>query len=203
MELFEVIEKRYSHKERFSPVSVPLKDLELIAKAGLAAPTGNNSQCVRLIILPDKEAIKPLYEASPSEILLSSPAAIALLTDSSVVTGKYNFEVEDYSASAAQMLLAATALGYVSLWLDSPYFEEEKQKAALSALGAPVLNPRYKAEEANGSKRENGSLSGGYSLRVVLPVGFPEGEGKRRSKMAFKERVYRLLGSLKDYKNDT
>jgi len=195
MEFFEVIEKRYSHKERFSSAPIPLKDLELIAKAGLAAPTGNNSQCVRLIILPDKEAVKPLYDASPSEILLTAPAAIALLTDGSAISGKYNFKVEDYSASAAQMLLAATALGYVSLWLDSPYFEEEKQKAALAALGVPVLNPHFKAEEVNGSKRENNSLSGGYSLRVVLPVGFPEGEGKRRSKMAFKERVsYRLFG---------
>jgi len=199
MEFFEVIEKRYSHKERFSSTPVPLKDLELIAKAGLAAPTGNNSQCVRLIILPDKEAIKPLYDGSPSQILLTAPAAIALLTDGSVITGKYNFETEDYSASAAQMLLAATALGYVSLWLDSPYFEEEKQKAALSALGAPVINPRYKAEETKERKSENNSGMNGYSLRVVLPVGLPEGEGKRRNKMTFEERVsYRVLGALKD-----
>jgi len=199
MEFFEVIEKRYSHKERFSSAPVPLKDLELIAKAGLAAPTGNNSQCVRLIILPDKEAIKPLYEASPSEILLSAPSAIALLTDSSVITGRFNFEVEDYSASAAQMLLAATALGYVSLWLDSPYFEEDKQKAALASLGVINPYPRFKAEETITAKPENGSHFKGYSLRVVLPVGFPESEGKRRSKLTFDERVYyRAFGSGKN-----
>ncbi|MCL2277047.1 MAG: nitroreductase family protein [Treponema sp.] len=198
MEFFETIEKRYSHKERFSPVSVPLEDLELIAKAGLAAPTGNNSQCVRLIILPDKKAIKPLYDASPSDILLSAPAAIALLTDNSVTSGKYNFEIEDYSVSAAQMLLAATALGYVSLWLDSPYFEEEKQKTALAALGAPVLNPGFKARETNASIYENSPLNG-YSLRVVLPIGFPENEGKRRNKLTFEERVsYRMFGSGKN-----
>jgi len=192
MEFFEVIEKRYSHKERFSSDPVPLKDLEMIAKAGLAAPTGNNSQCVRLIILPDKEAIKPLYDASPSEILLSAPSAIALLTGSPARTEKYNFEIEDYSAAAAQMLLAATALGYVSLWLDSPYFEEDKQKAALSALGAPNPSPSYKAEEV----RERDSLSSGYSLRVVLPVGYPEGAAKRRSKLSFEQRVsYNLFKS--------
>ena len=168
MNIFEAIEKRYSHKERFLPDSVPLKDLELIAKAGLAAPTGNNSQCVRLVILPDRASLQPLCDVSPTEGMLTAPAAIAVLTDSSVQTGKWNFEMEDYSAAAAQMLLAVTALGYVSVWLDSPYFDEEKQKAALKVLGAPE----------------------GYHLRVVLPVGLPDGEGKRRSKMAFNERVF-------------
>ena len=167
MNFFETIEKRYSHKERFLPDSVPLKDLELIAKAGLAAPTGNNSQCVRLIILPDRESLQPLCDITPTDGMLTAPCAIAVLTDSSVQTGKYNFEMEDYSAAATQMLLAATALGYVSLWLDSPYFDEEKQKAALNVLNAPQ----------------------GYHLRVVLPVGFPDGEGSRRDKLTFEQRV--------------
>ena len=168
MEFFETVEKRYSHKEKFLPDSVPLKDLELIAKAGLAAPTGYNSQCVRLVILPDRESLQPLCDVVPTDGMLTAPAAIAVLTDRSVQKGKWNFEVEDFSAAAAQMLLAATALGYVSLWLDSPYFDEDKQKAALEVLGAPE----------------------GYHLRVVLPVGLPDGEGSRREKMPFNERVH-------------
>jgi nitroreductase len=167
MNLFEAIEKRYSHKERFLPDSVPVKDLEQIAKAGLAAPTGMNSQCVRLVILPDRESLQPLCDVSPTDGMLTAPAAIAVLTDASTQTGKHNFEMEDYSAAAAHMLLAATALGYASLWLDSPYFDEDKQKSALSVLGAPE----------------------GYHLRVVLPVGLPDGEGSRRTKLAFNERV--------------
>jgi nitroreductase len=99
--------------------------------------------------------------------MLTAPAAIAVLTDSSTQTGECNFEMEDYSAAATQMLLAATALGYASLWLDSPYFNEDKQKAALAVLNAPP----------------------GHHLRVVLPIGLPDGEGKRRNKMAFEERV--------------
>ena len=167
MNFFEVIEKRYSHKEKFLPDPVPLKDLELIAKAGLLAPTGNNSQYVRLVILPDRASLQPLCDVAPAEGLLTAPAAIAVLTDPSAQKYEWNFEVEDYSAAAAQMLLAVTALGYVSVWLDSPYFDEAKQKAALAVLGAPK----------------------GYHLRVVLPVGLPDGEGKRRDKMAFNERV--------------
>jgi len=176
MDFFETVEKRYSHKERFLPDPVPLEDLELIAKAGLAAPTGNNSQYVRMIILPDRTALQPLCDIAPTDGLRTAPAAIAVLTDPSAQRYQWNFEMEDYSASAAQMLLAITALGYVSVWLDSPYFDEAKQKAALDLLGAPE----------------------GYHLRVVLPVGLPDGEGKRRDKMAFEERVsYGKFGSCK------
>jgi hypothetical protein len=47
------------------------------------------------------------------------------------------------------------------------HFDEDKQKAALAVLGAPH----------------------GYHLRVVLPIGLPDGEGSRRPKKAFEERV--------------
>jgi len=167
MDFFEAVEKRYSHKELFLPDSVPVKDLEKIAQAGLLAPTGNNSQYVRLVILPDNASLMPLHDISPHEGLKSAPAAIAVLTDPSAQMYQWNFAKEDYSAAATQMLLAATALGYVSLWLDSPYFDEEKQKAAIKVLGAPES----------------------YHMWVVLPIGLPKGEGKRREKMPFLERV--------------
>ena len=167
MEFFEAVEKRYSHKEKFLPDAVPVRDLKLIAKAGLAAPTGNNTQCVRLVILQDRTAVQPLCDIAPTDGLKTAPAAIAVLTDSSAQKGKFNFELEDYSAATAQMQLAITALGYVSLWLDAQFFTEEKQKAALSVLGAPS----------------------GYRLRVVLPIGLPDGSGSRREKMPFEDRV--------------
>jgi nitroreductase len=167
MDFFEAVEKRYSHKGKFLPDAVPIEKLELIAKAGLAAPTAMNCQCVRLIILPDRKALQPLCDVSPTDGLLTAPAAIAVLTDGSTQTGNHNFELDDYSAATENMLLAVTALGYVSLWLDSPYFDEQKQKAALAVLGAPK----------------------GYHLRVVLPVGLPDGPGARREKVPFSERV--------------
>jgi len=167
MDFFDAVETRYSHKESFLPDAVPLEVLERVAKSGLAAPTGMNSQCVRLVILPDRGALQPLCGVAPTNGLRTAPAAIAVLTDSSTQTGKYNFEVEDYAAAAAQMLLAATALGYVSLWLDSPYFGEAEQKAALAVLNAPA----------------------GYHLRVVLPIGLPDGPGTRRGKIPFSGRV--------------
>jgi len=176
MDLFKTIEKRYSHKEKFLPNTVPLCDLERIADAGLKAPTGMNKQCVKLIILPDRKALQPLCDVAPTDAIATAPAAIAVLTDSFSQSDKMNFEMEDYAAATENMLLAAVALGYVSLWLDSPYFEGDKQKKALEALGVPA----------------------GYRLRVVLPVGLPDGKGLRREKLPFNERVsYGKFGGVK------
>ncbi|MCL1796242.1 MAG: nitroreductase family protein [Clostridia bacterium] len=168
MDFFLAAQNRYSHKERFLPDAVPLDELRRIAETGLSAPTGNNSQCVRLILLPDREALAPLCDVSPTIGLQTAPAAIAVLTDRSAQTGALNFEVEDYAAAAATMLLSITALGYASVWLDSPYFGETEQRAALAVLGAPEW----------------------CRLRVVLPVGLPDGPGSRRNKMPFDERVF-------------
>ena len=167
MNFFEVTQKRYSHKERFLPDAVPETVLNQIAKAGLAAPTGNNTQCVKLVILRNRDEVQKLADIVGTDGLKTAPSAIAVLTDSEGHRHPYNFEVEDYSAAATQMLLAATALNYSSLWLDSPFFSEENQKAALKALGASTR----------------------YHLRVVLPIGLPEAEGSRRSKLDFEERV--------------
>ena len=169
MDFFDAIKKRYTHKECFLPDAVPLRDLELIAEAGLAAPSGGNSQSVRLVLLPDRAALQPLCDISPgSAALQTAPAAIALFTDSTTQTGALNFEVEDYAAAAENMLLAATALGYASVWLDSPYFDKAKEKSARALLGAPES----------------------CRLRVVVPVGLPDGPGSRREKLPFSERMF-------------
>ena len=169
MNFFEVAEKRYSHKEKFLPDAVPLENLELIAKTGVAAPSGGNSKCVRFIILPDRAAVQPLCDIAPTAGLMTAPAVIAVLTDAKAAaqTGVNNFEREDYSAAVENMLLAAVALGYESLWLDFPWFNADNRKAALAVLGAPE----------------------GYHLRATLPIGLPDGPGSRREKLPFGERV--------------
>ena len=176
MNFFEAVEKRYSHKEKFLPDAVPLENLELIAKAGLAAPSGGNAQSVRLIILPDKEALRPLNNLFEHGGLMTAPSAIAVLTDSATQQADLNFEIEDYAAATENMLLAAVALGYAALWLDYPFFDDDTQKAALEILGAPA----------------------GYHLHVVMPIGVPDGAGTRREKLPFEARVsYGKFGQRK------
>ena len=165
MEFFDVINNRYSYKQNFRSETIPMEHLEKIADAGLKAPTGNNSQCVSLIIL-DREALDGLCRVVSSPGLATAPAAIILFTDPSVQQGSVNFEVEDYAASTEAMLLAAVSYGYVSVWLDAIFFDSAIQKDAKKELGIPDH----------------------CHLRVALPIGFPEKEEKRRPKKAFEER---------------
>lgn len=168
MDFFEAVAKRYSHKEEFAPTPVPLEVLEKIAQAGLDAPNGRNNQVVRLVILPNEEALQPLRDVAKTSTLGTAPSAIAVFTDCNLTPqGSKVVDAEDYSAATAQMLLAATALGYSGLWLDSPYWGEENQKKACEVLGVPE----------------------GYHLWCVIPVGLPKGETARRTKMLFAERV--------------
>ena len=168
MDFFDTVKKRYTHKEQFLPDPVPFEVLERIAEAGITAPSGGNRQSVRLVILPDRDALKPLCDISPVQALRTAPAAIALFTDGATQKGEMNFEIEDYAASAENMLLASTALGYASVWLDSPYYDKANEAAARDALGAP----------------------GSCRLRVVIPVGIPDGPGSRRAKLPYDERVF-------------
>jgi len=169
MNFFDVLEKRYSHKEVFLPDLVPLTDLEKIARAGCAAPSGNNRQTVRLIILPDREAIDPLSQLVQHAGLATTPAAIALFTDTTLTPeGHMSFDKEDYSAAMENILLAATALGYSSLWLDHPYFDPEREAAAKKLLNIPEA----------------------CRLWATIPIGKPKGPGSRREKLPFEERVF-------------
>ena len=168
MDVLQAISNRYSHKEEFLTDAVPLADLNRIAQAGLDAPSGNNRQTVRLIILPDRQALDPVCDVYATAGLKTAPAAIAVLTDSSQIPpDAMNFEKEDYSAAVENMLLAATGLGYVSLWLDSPYFCSERERKVKYVLGAPEH----------------------FRLWAVLPIGKPDGEGTRREKLPFADRV--------------
>jgi len=133
LNLFQAIETRYSHKETFLPNPIPLADLQRIAHSGLAAPSGDNSQQVKLVILPDRAAVEPFYGIHQNKALQT-----------------------------------ATALGYASLWLDSPFFDEGKQQAALALLNAPKTCHLY----------------------ALLPVGLPNGEGTRREKLPYEERLF-------------
>ena len=169
MNIFDVFKNRYSHKEAFLPDAVPLADLERIAEVGLSAPNGVNRQVVRLVILPDRASINPICKITPHPGLETTPAAIAVLTDTTITPPPpaINFEKEDYAAAVTQMLLAAGALGYSSLWLDYPYIDLTSKKKVTEILGAPST----------------------LHLWAVLPIGKPDGPGSRRGRSPFSEKV--------------
>ncbi|MCL2772211.1 MAG: nitroreductase family protein [Oscillospiraceae bacterium] len=167
MEFFETVEKRYTHKERFLNEPVPREHLEAIAHAGLAAPSGCNAQSVSLIIIDDPSVLDKLRGIATSAGLDTVRAVIAVMTDPTTQTNDTNYEKEDYSAAVENMLLAATALGYASVWLDGILIDRKAQQEYLRVLGAPES----------------------FHLPTILPIGKPDGAGMRRIKRPYSERL--------------
>ena len=81
-------------------------------------------------------------------------ALIACIVDErpEAVYEGHDFQVEDCAAAVQNMLLAVTASGYASVWIDGWLRVEGRAKAVGDMLGVPA----------------------GKIVRVLLPVGVPE-----------------------------
>ncbi len=121
MDTLETIKKRRSVRE-YTGDPVPRDHLEKIVDAGRLAPSGSNRQRWDFIVVTDKEIIQKLSKAA--DWSANAGAMIAVILNPST-----KYWVEDGSAAIENMLLAATALGYGSCWLQGnakPHEEEFK-----------------------------------------------------------------------------
>lgn len=140
MDLFEAIEKRASVRS-LRPVDVPDADLERILDAGRRAPSGRNVQPFDFIVIKDPGTIERLAAAQRCVGQVSLLIALVAEPEAS------KYWLEDISAATENMLLAITALGYASVWVEGTLLRaEEKHK---QVLGVP----------------------GNLRLMIVLPIG--------------------------------
>ena len=128
MELFEAISKRASVR-KLKPVEVPEGDLERILDAGRRAPSGRNTQPVDFIVIRDSETIQGLSKAQ--SCIADVSLVIALVADPE----KSEFWLEDGSAAVENILIASTALGYGSCWLQGD--TEPREEELKEHLGIP------------------------------------------------------------------
>ncbi|MEA3336665.1 MAG: nitroreductase family protein [Chloroflexota bacterium] len=145
MDALKAIRKRRSVRD-YTGDPIPREDLETIIDAGRLAPTGYNRQPWDFIVVTDREMIDRLKIAA--KWMDKAGAIIALVLDP---TARY--WLEDGSAAIENMLIASTALGYGSCWLEGytlPREEEfkqllgvpdEKRLLTLVPLGVPVVWP--------------------------------------------------------------
>ena len=169
MTLFEAVNKRYSYRGEFQDKAPSRDDLQNILEAGLAAPSGCNAQTTYLIGVDDPEIIKKMAALLSKPKLASAPAGICVVTHSIPSYRDMYFNIQDYSAAIENMLLAISALGYASCWIEGEITSDKKrQKSAAELLGIPDI----------------------YTFVAWLPVGIPESPGKRAVKKAFKERAF-------------
>jgi nitroreductase len=142
MDALEAIKKRRSVRT-YTGASIPRTDLEKIVDAGRLAASGSNRQPWDFIVVTDREMIDQLTVVG--KWMKKAAAIIAVVLD------PYSrWWLEDGSAAIENMLVASTALGYGSCWVEGDSLPHEETLKAL--LGVPK----------------------GKRLQALVPVGVPE-----------------------------
>ena len=127
MDALEAIRQRRSVRS-YTGAPIPREDLETIVDAGRLAATGSNKQPWDFIVVTERGMIDQLMVAS--QWMDKAGAIIAVVMDPSS-----RWWVEDGAAAVENMLIAATALGYGSCWLEGYTLPREVEFKAL--LGIP------------------------------------------------------------------
>lgn len=115
---FEVVQRRrairkYKHEE------IPESDLRKIIDAARLAPSAENSQPWRFIVVRDQKSKELLARPSPQKFISEADTIIAVLGDPSVscCPAAQTWTTRDPMIAADHLVLAATALGYSSCWI--------------------------------------------------------------------------------------
>ena len=127
MDALEAIRKRRTVRN-FTGAAIPRADLETIVDAGRLAASGYNRQPWDFIVVTDRGMIEQLKIAA--QWMEKAGAIIVVVLDPAT-----KYWLEDGSAAVQNMLVAATALGYGSCWLEGYTLPLESQFKAL--LGVP------------------------------------------------------------------
>lgn len=145
MDALEAIRTRRSVRN-YTGDPIPRADLETIVDAGRLAASGHNNQPWDFIVVTNRDMINKLKIAA--RWMDKAGAIIAVVLDPSA-----RYWLEDGSAAVENILIAATALGYGSCWLEGytlPLETEfktllnvptEKRLLTLIPIGVPVEWP--------------------------------------------------------------
>jgi nitroreductase len=171
MDVFEAIEKRHSYRGLFHDKPVSQADLKRIVQAGLQAPSGKNAQTTTFVIVDDPELVAQIA-AMPgaNKAHAHAQAFIACIVDvrPEAVYEGHDFQVEDCAAAVENMLLAITALGYATVWVDGWLRVQDRAAAVGRMLGLPE----------------------GKVIRVLLPIGSPQEVWAQKEKKPFEARAW-------------
>lgn len=172
MNFFEVVSSRHSYRGRYLDQPVPRQDLLKIVDAGVKAPSGKNAQTTRFVIVDDPGILEEIIKLYPSsKAVQSAKALIFAIVDKEPekILEKFDFQVEDCAAAVENMLLAVTAMGYASVWIDGWLRLENRAEI----IGELLQLPPEK------------------QLRIMLPIGVPaEDVIQERPKMPLEERAW-------------
>jgi len=153
-----VLQNIFSRKSvrNFTDQEVSKEDLELLVKAGMAAPSGKNVQPWSFVIVSDRETLDKMAEGLPyAKMLKNVKHAIIVCGDAD----KSSYWYLDCSAAAQNILLAAEAMGLGGTWTAA-----------------------YPYDERINVVKENIGLPDNIIPLNVIPIGYPKGIEKPKDK---------------------
>ncbi len=171
MDLFEAIAKRHSYRGPYRDQPVPEADLRRIVQAGLQAPSGKNAQTTNFVIVTQPDLLRQIGRMHTSNpAVQQAKALIACIIDArpEPIYEGHSFQIEDCAAAVENILLAATALGYASCWIDGWLRVEQRAQTIGRLLGLPD----------------------GKIIRILLPVGVPAEPWPQKQKLPFEQRAW-------------
>jgi nitroreductase len=115
---FKVVEARHSVR-RYTEDEIPHEDLVKIFKAVRLAPSANNLQPWRFVVVRDEETKKLLAQPSPQRFIADASVIVAVLgqTGGCCSRSPLTWPTRDPIIATEHLVLAATALGYGSCWI--------------------------------------------------------------------------------------
>ncbi len=115
METLECIAKRASIR-KYAKKAMKDDDIKAILRAGMEAPSAMGRRPYELIVNTENDFWKEFVEEKPTcEIMRNAALTVVVLGDANKNPTE-EYLIEDCSCLAENMLLAATDLGYGSLW---------------------------------------------------------------------------------------
>jgi nitroreductase len=168
MDLFDAIAKRYSYRGTFTDAPVPREDLIQIVQAGIQSPSACNEQIASFAIIDEPALRGEIARLLDRPVCNTARAMIACIADPRPVFAGISFAAEDCGAAVENMLLAITALGYATVWLDGALRRDGIAERINHLLAVPP----------------------GQSIRILLPIGVPASPGQQREKFPFTQRAW-------------
>jgi nitroreductase len=137
-DVISIIHQRKSVRS-YTKASVNRESLSELTKAGMAAPSAGNKQPWAFIVVDDRSILDALGAGLPyAKMLKQAPAAIIVCGDlHKAYTGwEQNFWVQDCSAAAENILLAAEAMGFGAVWT-GVYPDKDRDNLVRKILNLP------------------------------------------------------------------
>jgi nitroreductase len=116
---------------KYTSDEVNEEDLNYMLRAAMSAPTACNKRCYFFIVSKDKEThtkVARIHRAA--QMILEAPVAVLVVGDANFAYKHYL--PQDCAAATQNLLLAATARGYGSVWCG--IYGDEERMAAFSKL---------------------------------------------------------------------